>query len=148
MARNYHQGKFKPTHPEKYAGDVENILYRSGWEKKFMIWADTNPNVIKWVSEEVIIPYLSPVDDRIHRYFVDFLIKVRKTSGEIRNYLIEIKPAAQTVPPEGKRNTRRLLEEHMTYAINKSKWHAAEEWCRQRNMDFMIITEKQLYGKN
>ena len=102
---HYHQGKFKPKNPEKYAGKTQDIYYRSGWELKFMKWADLNPAVLKWNSECVIIPYISPVDNRQHRYFVDFAILIEKPDGTRHRYLIEIKPHAQTLPPKrGKRS--------------------------------------------
>ena len=146
MARNYIQGSFKPKFPEKYAGDVNNIFFRSSWEKKVMLWCDNNPSILKWTSEEVVIPYLSPVDNKMHRYFVDFMIKVRDKSGLINNYLVEVKPEAQTKPPKVRqRKTKLLLEEHKTYAVNQAKWKAAEEWCRNKGVKFIVLTEKHLY---
>lgn len=143
MARNYKQGRFTPRHPEKYVGDASNIIYRSSWELKMMKWADMNPDVLKYASEELIIPYVSPVDSRQHRYFVDFLIMVRTRSGEIKKYAVEIKPAAQTVPPTTK-NKKRLLEETMTYAVNQAKWAAADAFCKKKDMEFIVLTEKHL----
>ncbi len=104
-----YSGVFKPQNPKKYRGDFRNIIYRSLWERKFMVFCDSNPNILQWGSEEVVIPYRSPVDGRIHRYFVDFNIKIRTKSGEIKKYLIEIKPKKQTVPPpESKKKTKTL----------------------------------------
>jgi hypothetical protein len=146
MARNYIQGIYTPKNPEKYAGNLTNIVYRSSWEKKAFIWCDTNPSVLKWVSEEIIIPYISPVDNRQHRYFVDLMIKVRNKNGEIKNYLVEIKPEVQTKPPKDrKRKTKNYLDEHVTYSVNKSKWEAARAWCKSKNLEFVILTEKHLF---
>ena len=105
----YYKGKFKPKNPEKYVGDTSNIVYRSSWELKFMIYCDTNPNVLQYASEEIFIPYVSPVDNKVHRYFPDFLMKVKKADGSISKILVEVKPKSQTKPPvPGKRKTKKL----------------------------------------
>ncbi|NDB59780.1 head completion protein, partial [bacterium] len=100
MAYEYKQGFFKPKHPEKYKGDANNIVYRSGWEKRVMDWCDTNKNVVSWSSEEVIIPYISPIDNRPHRYFVDFYVQAKDNNGNLQTYLLEVKPKAQTIEPK------------------------------------------------
>ena len=109
-----------------------------------MIWADSNSQVLQWGSEELVIPYISPVDQKIHRYFPDFIMKVATNTGIIKKYLIEIKPEAQTRPPIPKRNTKRLYEETAAYAVNTSKWQAAEAFCLKHDLTFVIITEKSL----
>ena len=144
MARNYHQSKYIPKNPEKYVGDASNIFSRSSWEYKFMIWADTHPSVIKWNSEECIVPYISPVDNRPHRYFVDFTIMVKDTNGNIRKYLVEIKPKAQTLPPKKRKKTKQYLEELKTYAVNQAKWEAASKVCDRSGYTFMVLTEEHL----
>ncbi len=144
MARSYHKSKYTPRNPEKYVGDVANIICRSSWERKFCIWADITPSVLNWASEETIVPYISPVDNRPHRYFVDFMIKVRVRDGSIKTYAIEIKPLGQTQPPKGKRNSKRLLEEHATYAVNCAKWEAADAFFKKRGIEFQILTEREL----
>ena len=146
MARKYHQGIFRPKHPEKYVGDANNIFYRSSWELKFMKWADTNPSVLNWNSEEMVVPYLSPVDNAMHRYFVDFIVRVKTISGEIKNYAVEIKPEAQTKPPKQRtRVTKSYINEVKTYSVNQAKWQAANTYCKKRNMDFVVLTEKHLF---
>jgi hypothetical protein len=143
--RKYIQGYFRPLHPEKYIGNPQNIVYRSSWELRFMKWCDESTNVIQYGSEEFFIPYRSPVDNKVRRYFPDFLIKIQEQSGEIKTYLIEIKPQRQTVHPKApKRKTKNWLYEMKTYSVNQAKWAAAEEWCRSRNIEFKIITEKEL----
>jgi hypothetical protein len=110
-----------------------------------MVYFDKNENILKWGSEEVVIPYRSPLDNRIHRYFVDFVIKVRTASGNTETHLIEVKPFRQTKPPEKqKRKTRRYLNEVTTYLVNEAKWKAAEEYCEDRLWKFQIITENEL----
>lgn len=140
-----YKGKYKPSYPEKYKGNPVNIIYRSLWERKFMVYCDTNENIISWCSEEIAIPYRSPVDNRIHRYFPDFFIKVREQNGEIKNYLIEIKPKKQTKEPEiKKRKTKSYIYEVVEYAKNQSKWEAAKEWCADRGYEFKVLTEENL----
>ena len=121
-------------------GDPDNIIYRSSWELKFLNWCDANSNVLKFSSEETIIPYVSPVDGRPHRYFVDF--KIILSTG--KTYLIEIKPAAQTVPPTGTRKTKRLLQETATFLVNQAKWEAAERFAKVRGWEFKVLTEYDL----
>lgn len=110
-----------------------------------MVFCDRNPSIIQWGSEEVVIPYMSPIDGRVHRYFVDFNIKIRTRTGEIKKYLIEIKPKKQTIPPpESARKTKTWRDKAMTYMKNRAKWEAAKDWCEDRQMEFMILTEDHL----
>ena len=142
----YKQGFFKPKNPEKYIGDPTNIVYRSGWEKKVMEWADTNSAVLKWSSEEVVIPYRSPVDMKVHRYFPDFYVEAQRTDGGVRKMLLEVKPAAQTQPPKTpKRRTKRYITEVMTYGVNQAKWNAAEDYCAHKGWEFIKLTEKDIF---
>jgi len=136
---------YKPEYPKKYKGDVNNIICRSSWERRFCKWCDLNENIISWGSEEFWIPYLSPVDNRVHRYFPDFIIKVKEQSGDIKTYVIEVKPKRQTIPPKQKsRVTKSFLYEAKTYAVNQAKWKAADEWCKDRLLEFKLITEDEL----
>jgi len=144
----YNQGYFRPQNPQKYLGDPNNIVYRSGWELKFMRWCDRTENVLEYGSEEFFIPYFDPTTSRVRRYFPDFIIKVREQSGEIKKYVIEVKPKRQTIPPvqTSKKKTRTYINEVKTYAMNEAKWKAAQEWCKDRMIEFKIITENELYG--
>ena len=148
MAYDYKQGRFSPKFPQKYIGDPTNIIYRSGWEKRVMMYLDENPAIVRWASEEVVIPYISPVDNRKHRYFVDFYTEIKMADGSIKKILIEVKPAAQTRPPKTpKRKTKRYITEVMTYGVNEAKWKAAREYCQDRGWEFKIITEAELFKK-
>jgi hypothetical protein len=139
------KSKYKPEYPKKYKGDANNIICRSSWERRFCRWCDLNENIISWGSEEFWIPYVSPVDNRVHRYFPDFIIKVKEQTGEIKTYVIEVKPKKQTVPPKQKsRVTKSFLHEAKTYAVNQAKWKAADEWCKDRLVQFKVITEDEL----
>jgi hypothetical protein len=140
-----YKGKYIPTNKKKYVGDPYKIVYRSLWERKFMVYCDTNESILSWASEEIVIPYVSPIDNRIHRYFPDFFIKVKQNTGEIKNMIIEIKPKVQCSPPKiPKRKTIKYLNEVKTWGVNEAKWKAAKEWCADRKMEFKLITEKEL----
>ena len=139
------KSKYHPQYPEKYVGDSKNIICRSSWERKFCRWCDLNEYILKWGSEEFCIPYMSPVDRRIHRYFPDFIIQVKERTGNIKKYVIEVKPFKQTQPPQkGKKSKKTLITETKTYAVNQAKWKAAEEWCKDRLLEFKVVTEHEL----
>tara|TARA_A100001037_G_C15048815_1_gene589109 strand:- start:566 stop:991 length:426 start_codon:yes stop_codon:yes gene_type:complete len=137
-----YKGYFKPQNYHKYRGDSSNIFYRSLWERKFMVYLDKNPKVLYWSSEEIIIPYISPKDNRKHKYYPDFLVTVKNKKG-IHTYLCEIKPSNQCKPPKRK-NSKRFLTEQRTYLINQAKWNAAKRVCKQKGWGWKVITEKEL----
>lgn len=136
----YHKRKYIPLFPEKYVGNPNDIIMRSSWETKFAIWCDKNPQVIKWSSEETVVPYVSPLDGRKHRYFVDFKIQTINNT----TYLVEIKPKNQTMPPQGTRKTKRYLTEAATFMVNQAKWNAATRYAEDRNWKFIVLTEVEL----
>jgi hypothetical protein len=139
------KSKYKPKNPRKYKGNPNNIICRSNWEKKFCQWCDTNENILLWASEEFSIPYVSPLDRRVHQYYPDFLIKVQEGGGAIRDYVIEVKPKRQCIPPKRKSKvTKSYIYEAKTYEVNKAKWRAAEDWCKDRRLTFKVITEDEL----
>ena len=140
-----YKGKYSPSYPKKYKGDPTNIVYRSLWERKFMVYCDLNENILEWGSEEIVLPYRSPVDGRVHRYFPDFYIKVKESTGRIKKMIIEIKPKRQCSPPaKPKKQTKGYLREAFEYAKNQAKWEAASEWCKDRGYIFKVFTEKEL----
>jgi hypothetical protein len=140
-----YKGKFRPNSPQKYTGDPTNIVYRSMWEFKFMRYLDSHPDVIKWASEELTIPYRSPIDGKIHRYFPDFFVRKKNPQGMIESLLIEIKPAGQTKEPVKKKNINRAyINEVATWGVNQAKWEAAKSFCEDRKWKFLILTEKEL----
>ena len=137
-----YSGKFLPSNITKYRGDVRKIVYRSLWERRFMVYCDNTSAILEWGSEEVIIPYTSPLDGRMHRYFPDFYIKVRQRDKTIKKMIIEVKPKIQCGPPKTpKRRTRRYITEVRTWGVNEAKWKAAIEGCTDRGMEFKILTE-------
>ncbi len=141
-----YKGKFRPKRPKKYKGDPTQIIYRSLWEKKFMEYCDLTESISQWQSEEFWIPYKSPLDNRVHRYFPDFFIKYRDAHGKMRNVVIEAKPAKQLKMPKKnpKKRTKSWAYEVQTYVVNQAKWKAAESYCADRKYEFKIMTEKEL----
>lgn len=139
------QGKYKPKNPQKYRGDPTGIVYRSSWELRFMSYIDNHTDVLEWASEEFSIPYRSPIDGKIHRYFPDFQVKKKGRDGLIETVVVEIKPAKETKPPVVlAKPTKRYLQEVYTWGVNSSKWKAAEEYCKDRKWKFIIMTEHDL----
>jgi len=140
-----YSGKFSPRNTKKYLGDPTNIWYRSLWERRVMVHLDENTSVIGWSNEEIVIPYLSPVDNRWHRYFPDFYVKVQNRQGLVESMILEVKPKSQAVPPKPKdKVTRQYIREVTTWGVNDAKWKAAQEYCKDRNWKFSLITEDQL----
>ena len=140
-----YKGRFRPKNHKKYKGDPTKVFYRSLWERRFMHYCDTTPSILEWNSEEIIIPYVSPIDNKVHRYFPDFYIKVRNVSGKVRREIIEVKPKRQCEPPKKpQRQTKKYLREVQTYGVNQAKFKAAEEYCKNRKYNFRILTEEHL----
>jgi len=136
-----YSGRYKVKNISKYQGDPDKVTYRSSWEKACFVWCDQNPNVKKWSSEEVVVPYKWDVDKRMHRYFVD--LKITFTNG--KTILVEIKPQKETVPPKRPDKSRRYIGEAMTYVKNMNKWEAANSYAKDRGWEFQVWTEETLY---
>ena len=144
--RKLYKGKYKIKNPNKYLGNPTNIIYRSLMERRFMEWCDSNDKCYKWSSEEVVIPYISPIDNKQHRYFPDFLIQTPKGW-----FLIEVKPLTQSRPPKKLvvenlelKKKRRYIKSVQTWLVNEAKWKAATKVCKKKGWSFQILTEKQL----
>lgn len=133
-------GRFIPKHPEKYVGDVNKIMFRSSWELSVLKWLDSTSSVLRYGSEELVIPYLSPVDSRVHRYFPDFFIEYRDKDGNVQKEIVEVKPLHESdeAHAKGERAQQALL-------VNKAKWKAAAIWCEQNGMRFRVITERSIF---
>lgn len=131
--------KYKPKNPQKYVGDVSNIVCRSLWERNVCKFLDENHNIIKWSSEELAIPYTSPLDGKLHNYYPDFIVQF-KNNTKINNWIVEIKPKKQTVLKENASKSEKTI-----WAINSAKWKAANAYCEKNNMEFKILTEKELF---
>lgn len=142
----YKQGTYKVVNKDKYVGDGDP-RYLSSWELILFRFLDKNPHIIKWGSENVIVPYYSNADGRNRRYMVDLFIKYKDKDGNIKKELLEIKPHAQTQPPKkgGRKKKTTYLREVYTYQVNMDKWKAAEAYARKRKMEFRLITEKHIF---
>ena len=142
-----YKGKYIPTNPKKYRGDPSQVIYRSLWERKLMVYCDRNNKVVEWGSEEVIIPYMSPKDGKLHRYFPDFYMKVKQSNATHKRFIIEVKPKAQCKEPvkNPKRRTKKWFNEVVTYAVNQAKWKSATEYCENQGMEFKVLTEDHLF---
>ena len=144
MRSKYKQGKYKLTKPSKYRGDPHNVVYRSSWEFKFMLFCESSVHVTEWGSEEIKIPYIRPDDGRVHRYVPDFYMKMNN-----EKYIIEVKPERETKEPVLKKKNdpkskRNYLREVQKYLINRAKWAAADDFSKDRGLIFKIITEREL----
>jgi hypothetical protein len=139
-----YRGRFYPKHPLKYKGDPNKIVYRSSWEVRVMKYLDENDGVVWWASEEMNVKYISPVDGRVHRYFPDFIVKVRRKDNSSTIFMLEVKPEAQTKLRQPKRVTKQYINEAATYAVNQAKWKYAEEFCKDHGWVFRVVTEKDL----
>jgi len=144
--RSRYKGKFKIKNSQKYKGNPSNIIYRSLMELRFMKWCDSSEKILQWSSEEVVIPYISPIDNKRHRYFPDFLIQTAKGW-----FLIEVKPQIESRPPKKKlvenlnlKKKRRYMKSVRTWLVNEAKWIAAKKVCEVEGWTFEIFTEKQL----
>ena len=143
--RETYKGFFKPQNPKKYKGDPTQIVFRSLWEKRVMKFLDENDSVLEWQSEEIIVPYISPVDNRKHRYFPDFVAKIEQSDGTIKTVMLEVKPFKETVEPKRKtRITQQYITEVKTWGVNQAKWKYAQEYCADRGWEFKLITENEL----
>lgn len=139
--RNTYKGRYQIKNPYKYRGDPTKVIYRSSWELKVFNYMDRTDDIVQWSSEEIVIPYKSPIDGRWHRYFPDLWVKTK--TNEV--FLIEIKPYNQTREPKKRsRITKQYLNEVKTWGINSAKWEAAREFCEDRKWKFKIFTEKEL----
>ena len=144
---------YRPRNPKKYVGNTSNIICRSSWERIFCNFCDESDHIVTWASEEFSIPYISPLDNKRHRYYPDFLIKVKEPDGKFKKYVIEIKPRKQTIKPKMKTDSRKrprmtnsYAKELNNYAVNVAKWNAAIEFCKDNSLEFQILTEDNLYG--
>lgn len=149
IAKNprFKQGVFNPANKQKYKGrDLPRYL--SSWELKLFRFCDCNQDVLEWGSESIVIPYVSPIDNKVHNYIVDAVIKL-KTKDGVKTFLVEVKPYKQTIRPverltKTNKVSKSVLYEQLSYIKNQAKWNAAREWCKKRNMEFTILTEHQL----
>lgn len=145
--KKYIQNYFRPINPQKYVGDLNDIVYRSSYELKAFHWCDKTPEILEWSSETIIIKYFDPTTNKVRRYFPDLYIKLQEKTGDLKRYIIEIKPKRQTLPPKpsSRKKARTYLNEMNTYQKNLAKWTAAEKFCSDNGLEFIKITENELF---
>ena len=137
--------KYKIKNTSKYIGNPTNIICRSLWERRVCKYLDQNKNVVRWGSEELVIPYYSPVDKKNHKYYPDFIAEIKSDSGSLKTYVIEVKPKKQTKPPTRKKaKTKSYMNECITYTINEAKWTSAKKMCKKQGWQFIILTEDNI----
>jgi hypothetical protein len=137
------RGRFIPKNPAKYIGNPERIVFRSSWELHFFKWLDSNSSILRWGSEELHIPYLNPIDGRVHRYFPDIVVLYKHKDGSLRKEIIEIKPYKETVE-----TPKMTARDAQALAVNRAKWTAAAEFAARQGATFRVVTEKTLYLTN
>ena len=141
--------RYLPENASKYIGNPTKIIFRSLWERKVCKWMDFNKNVLRWGSEELVVPYISPKDNKPHKYFPDFIAEVKNNDDEIETLVIEVKPKKQTMKPAIKKSTNKnFIRESITFEINTSKWKAAENFCKNKGWKFVILTEEHIFPKS
>ena len=136
--------RYPVVNRKKYIGNPNKVTYRSLWEKDFMVYCDRNTNVLNWCSENPIIKYFCPTDRKWHKYYPDFYMKVKQSDGNIKEFIIEVKPKRQTKPPRKGKSRRNYLYEQLTWVKNQAKWEAATQYCKKREWEFKIVTEREL----
>jgi hypothetical protein len=137
---SFHQGIYEVNNSNKYVGKGKP-RYRSGWERTFCMFCDTNENVINWASEPVRIPYRNPLTGKMTMYVPDFIVVYRGPNNTTKAELIEIKPKNQSVIEEKMKDSQRAI-----VAVNYSKWAAAQAWARQNGLTFRVITESDIFS--
>lgn len=140
----FKQGYYKCINPSKYIGKGD-IIYRSGLELKFMLWCDKTDTIVKWSSESVIIPYYDSFQKKHRKYYIDNFVEIQE-GNIIKRYLVEIKPHKQTIEPKTTKGKRKanLLYEKIMYQNNCDKWKFAKDFAKKHDMEFIIITEREL----
>ena len=132
--------RFTPENPKKYIGDHTKIVCRSLWERNVCKFCDMTEGIVKWSFEEIIVPYMSPFDKKYHNYYPDFIIQFKNADG-LKTWMVEVKPKKQTMLKENASKRDRL-----TWILNNAKWEAAKNYCQKNNMEFKIITEKEIFA--
>ena len=136
--------KFIPQNTTKYVGNVDKILCKSLWERKLCKYFDSQDNVIKWCYECIKIPYMSPIDNKNHIYYPDFLVLLKEKNGEEKTLIVEVKPKKQTEAPKNSK-TKSYKNEMKTFLVNDAKWKAAKNLCESNRWNFKILTETNLF---
>lgn len=138
--RTTFKGRYVLKNPQKYVGNPNNVICRSSWEYHVCEFFDTHPSVKRWASEEFAVPYVSPVDGRVHKYYPDFLVTYQNRAGETITELVEVKPSHET------RVVKKMTPEAMQkLAVNEAKWAAAAAFGAKNGIRFKVVTENELF---
>lgn len=141
------KGKFIPKNPQKYLGDVNNIIFRSSWENFCFGLLDMHDSVIGWISEGISIPYRNPLNGgKISMYVPDLLIIYLDKNGKKHVDLLEIKPAKETPMYVKKPGERLSKQTQLAQVINAAKFQAAQAYCKKNGITFRVATEDQLFS--
>ena len=140
-----HQGQFNPKFTDKYVGNLSEIYFRSGWELKFMRHCDMSNDVLRWSSEAVMVPYTSPIDHRVHRYYIDFYIEVKNSEGNKSAWILEVKPTKHTKMPkrplkESVKSLHNYVNEVKRVLVNQAKFKAARNFAKMNDIKFGVVT--------
>jgi hypothetical protein len=136
---NYRQGAYTVKNTAKYVGRG-TPRYRSGWELTFMMFLDSNENVLQWASESISIPYRNPLTGKSSMYVPDFLVTYRGPNYTTKAELIEIKPKKQSLV-----ESKMSANERAIVAVNYAKWDSATKWAKKNGLTFRVINEDQIY---
>ena len=140
MIPRFARGKFSPKNKEKYVG-TKTPTYRSSWEHSFMRLCDEHPNVYKWASESIKIPYRHPFTGKYTVYVPDFFVVYIDKNGRKNAELIEVKPKSQTSIVDAGKSTAKKKQA----VINMAKWEAANAYANQNKIRFRVLSEEQLF---
>ena len=132
-----YKGTFKITKPEKYNGDPNKVIFRSLWERNAFRWCEASDKVVRWNSEDVVIPYICETDKKPHRYHIDLCIEW----ADGTTVLVEIKPASQTTLEMAGKSMGKKKQ----VVINMAKWEAARAYAKQHKIRFRVVSEEQLF---
>lgn len=148
----FKQGYYQPKNPNKcvlteQSLDSKGNFYRSSWEKRAMMFFDIHPGIVKWSSEPFSIPYFNSVKNKVSNYYIDFFVET--SNG--KKFLVEVKPKKETIPPVyPKKKTPKGIANYntaiLTYTVNLAKWEAAKKFCEEKGLEFMILTEDNIFN--
>lgn len=138
------QGYYSPKNPHKYIGDITKIVFRSSWEFKFLRFCDDEPNILRYSSEPIAIPYYNPIDHKVHRYYVDFFIEQKLDGTRVQRWLVEVKPLRHfQMPKKPKKESLKSLENYMgavkRYIVNIEKFKAAKNFAKKQSIMFGVV---------
>lgn len=133
---------YTPTYPDKYKGNYP-IISKSSWELEYMHYCDYNPDVLEWSYEPVKIPYPDPtkMNKTQSLYIPDFLVTFIDQSRKVVTKLVEIKPLHEANQGFARNSMDAVLK-----MKNDAKWASANAWAMRRGIDFITLTEADMFS--